>query len=1017
MTRRMRVRVTAVRFLFPLAVLFLFPVLALAQQASGNIEGIVKDNTGAVIAGAEVIVTSTDTGLKRTLQTDTAGAYRFPSLDVGKYNLKVAAQGFAPVERTGVLVQVGRTVTLDLELQVGNVGDEVVTVTAEAPVVETTRTQVSALVDQRSISDLPVNGRNFQDFILLTPGVSSDPRLGDISFGGLRGTNNSLQIDGSDNNNTFFGQSLGRTGSGRAPYQFSKDAVREFQVNTNSYSAEYGRAGGAVVNVVTKSGTNDFHGGGFFFLRDRSLNAEEPFTKGRRAELISLRRFEEAGRLVKPRNRFYQFGAIASGPIVKDKAFFFFNYDGQRNSEPNSVIFGVQPPNDPASLQAAQLLSQFLGTYQRQFNQDVFLGKVDYQVSSSNRLSVRYNHQDFEGTNLESSGQTSALEHTGNSNVKTDTITANLTSIVTPQVINEFRFQFARDMEPGQANSDKPEAVISLGGSTVLLIGRNNFSPRETTIKRYQFIDSVSYTVGKHAFKFGIDMNKEDIKNFFPGFFAGQYRFTSFADFLDGKPSGGFQQAFPGSGTTGPLSNPDIFEISFYAQDDWRITQRLKFYYGFRYDYQNLKESEIRNPDIQLQRAGLSTRGVNQDKNNIGPRLGIAYDLTGDGKTVVRAGYGVFYSRIPSILTGTVITQNGIQVVNLTFPASASPTYPFKFSEQPRGLTPGRPNIFVYQKDFQSPFIQQGSFGIERELPGGIGLNVSYLLVKGSSLTRVRDINLGIPVPTVVPISTGGSFVVNRFPSTRPFSGFTRISLVESAASSIYHGMTVQANKRFSYNFQFLASYTYSKALDDKPDATTVVPGSSGDELKIVQNTLRPGEDRGPGESDVKHRFVLSGVYDLNIARSLNKTSGLAKAILDGYSISGIFNARSGSPFNATVGGDLNNDGNRASDRVPGVGRNTLRGPNFYQVDLRLSKSFRPTERTKLEFIAEGFNLFNRTNIVGIETNRFLLGTTSTGGPLLIPNARFMAPTQSTGNRIGGSGANRQFQLALKFDF
>jgi outer membrane receptor protein involved in Fe transport len=593
----------------------------------------------------------------------------------------------------------------------------------------------------------------------------------------------------------------------------------------------------------------------------------------------------------------------------------------------------------------------------------------------------------------------------------------NLTSILTSQIINEARFQYARDMEPGSANSDNPEAVVSLGGSTVLLIGRNNFSPRETTIKRYQFIDSVSYTAGKHAFKFGIDINKENIKNFFPGFFSGQYRFTSFADFVDGKPSGGYQQAFAGPGTTGPNSNPDIFEISFYGQDDWRITQRVKFYYGLRYDYQKLEEPKISNPDPQLQRAGLNTANLDQDRNNIGPRVGLAIDLTGDGKTVLRAGYGLFYSRIPSILTGTAITQNGIQVVNLTFPASGSPTYPMSFSSRPTGVTPGRPNIFVYQREFEVPVVQQGSFGIERELPGGIGLGVSYLLVKGSKLTRVRDINLGTPVPTVVPIAGGGSFVVNRFPSVRPFSNFSRISFVESAAGSIYHGLTIQANKRFSNNFQFLLSYTYSKAIDDKPDATAVVPGSSGDELKIVQNTLDPGADRGPGESDVKHRFVLSGVYDLNFARAFNLSSGLAKTILDGYSLSGIFNARSGAPFNATVGGDLNNDGNRATDRVPGVGRNTLRGPNFYQVDLRLSKSFKPTENTRIELIAEGFNLFNRTNIVGIETNQFLLGTTSTGGPLLIPNKRFQAPTQSTGNRIGGSGANRQFQLALKFDF
>jgi len=218
-------------------------VIALAQQASGNIEGIVKDNTGAVIAGAEVVVTSLDTSASRTVQTNETGFYRVPSLNVGRYSVKVTAQGFSPTERTGIVVTVGSVLSVDIGLEVGNAGGEIVTITAEAPVVETTRTQVATTVDERSVADLPVNGRNFIEFALLTPGVSSDPRSGDISFGGLRGTNNSLQIDGSDNNNTFFGQSLGRSGSGRAPYQFSKDAVKEFQVNTNSYAAEYGRAG------------------------------------------------------------------------------------------------------------------------------------------------------------------------------------------------------------------------------------------------------------------------------------------------------------------------------------------------------------------------------------------------------------------------------------------------------------------------------------------------------------------------------------------------------------------------------------------------------------------------------------------------------------------------------------------------------------------------------------------------------------------------------------------------------
>lgn len=978
------------------------PVAVFAQQSSGNIEGIVKDSSGAVISGAEITVNNVETGLTRTFQTDEAGRYRFASLAVGSYNIKINAQGFAPTERQGVLVQVGKTVTFDISLEVGSSNSELVTVTAQAPVIDTTRTQVSSVVDSRSVKDLPVNGRNFQEFILLTAGVTTDPRGGDISFGGLRGTNNSLQIDGSDNNNTFFGQTLGRTGSGRAPYQFSKDAVREFQVNTNAYSAEYGRAGGAVINVVTKSGTNDYHGNAFIFFRDRSLNAEEPFAKA-------------AGRL-KPRNRFYQFGTTFSGPVTKDRTFFFFNYDGQRNSEPNPVLL---PPNflvppDPASQQALSQLAPSFGTYDRKFDQDVFLGKVDHRFNANNQLSVRYNYQRFTGQNLENSGQTSALEHTGNSNVRTQTITTNLTTILNPKTVNEFRFQYARDSQPGLANSNNPEADIRQGALTLIQIGRNNFSPRETTINRYQFIDNVSYTAGKHAFKFGVDFNVERIFNFFPGLFSGSYLFTSLADFADGRPSGGFRQAFAGPGTNGPVSRPNNFEFSFYAQDDWRITDRLKIYYGLRYDYQDITEPSLTNPDRQLAAAGIDTGRLEQDRNNFGPRVGFAYDLTGDSKTVIRGGYGIFYSRTPSILSGTVITQNGIQVQNLFFPASNTGpiVYPFKFDAPPTGATPSRPSIFAYDRNFVQPYVQQASFGVERELPGNIGVSVSYLFVKGTKLPRVTDINLNAPIPTAIALTTGGSINVDRFSTTRPFTNFNRIMLVASDSSSNYHGLLLQASKRYSRNFQALVSYTYSKVIDDRPDATTVVVGT--DDAKIVQNSLNPGLDRGPGDSDLRHRFVLSGVYDLNFATAFGAQNSIAKQLFDGFSLSGIFTATSGRAFNANVGGDINNDGNPRNDRSPFVGRNTLRSPNFYQVDMRFSKFIKPSETTKIQFIAEAFNLFNRTNIATINTNQFLINTAVPGQIRLQPNPAFLSPVTSSGN---ARGANRQFQLALQFEF
>jgi hypothetical protein len=749
--------------------------------------------------------------------------------------------------------------------------------------------------------------------------------------------------------------------------------------------------------VVTKSGTNDYHGGAFIFFRDRSLNAEEPIAKSRRQP--------------KGRNRFYQFGAVFSGPIVKDKTFFFFNYDGQRNNEPNPVFPGGALPTDPVSLGVLnQLRSQgVFDSYDREFNQDVFLGKVDHQLTNRDRLTVRYNRQNFRGTNLENSGNQSAFEHSGNSNVKSDTLTANLTSVFTSRLVNDFRFQYGRDDQPGSANGSRPEAVIRAGSTAVISFGQNSFSPRQTLLNRYQFIDSISYTAGNHAFKFGVDVNVEKIKNFFPGNFSGIYNFTSLADFADGTPSGGYVQNFPGAGTTGPLSRPNQLEISFYVQDDWRINSRVKFYYGLRYDYQKLEEPQIDNQNPQLFNNNIRTNRLNQDLNNFGPRLGLAYTLTNDNKTVLRAGYGVFYSRTPAIVTGTAITNNGIQVQSFALPGNLAPTYPNILTTPPVGVT-ARQNIFFYDENFVAPLIQQGSVGLERELPGGIGVTVSYLLVKGSHLLRVRDINLNQARQVPFTLSNGQVLFADRLQG-RPFSSFNRVNMIASDANSIYHGMSLQVTKRYANNFQFLFSYTFSKAIDDRPDSTAVVVGA--DDPKFLTNPLRPDLDRGPGDTDVTHRAVVSGVLDLNFTKYTNLTSGFARAVLDGYSLSGIFTGTSGRPFNATVPFDLNADGNSRTDRAPNVGRNTLRGPKFYQLDMRLSKSFRPTEKTKIEFIGEAFNLLNRTNIATFDTNIFLLDAAS---GRLVPNRALGTPITSVPGGQG-KGANRQFQLALKFDF
>src|SRR5215213_2244616 len=364
-------------------------VFAQSQATTGDIEGRVLDPQGAVIPRASVTATNQATGLEKSATTDDEGNFRIILLPPGSYMLKASgAQGFQAVSVRNVTVTVGSETTLDIALAVGG-ATETITIIDEPPVVETGRTSIATTVNERSIQNLPINGRNFQDFSTLSPGVIRDPRGGDLSVGGQRGTLNSLQVDGVDNNNTFFGQALGRGGV-RPPYQFSEESVQEFQVNQNGFSAEFGRAGGAVVNVVTKSGTNVFHGGLFEYLRDESLNANDPGTKATQARRGLPNK--------RPASRINQFGGRLGGPVIENKAFFFFTYDVQRSDIPQVL----DVPNLSAAPAAAQnILVPKLNTYQVGRNQDVFLGKTDISLNQSHQLSLRYNHQDFTGQNNE----------------------------------------------------------------------------------------------------------------------------------------------------------------------------------------------------------------------------------------------------------------------------------------------------------------------------------------------------------------------------------------------------------------------------------------------------------------------------------------------------------------------------------------------------------------------------------------------------------------------------------------
>ncbi len=952
----------------------------------------------------KVSAVNQNTGLERVAETSEAGLYSLVRLPVGVYRITLEKSGFKTARRENVTVGVGSATTLDLALEIGAAA-ETVTVSADGASLETTRSQTATTVNEKLVRDLPINGRNFLDFTTLTPGVVRDPRGGDLSFGGQRGTVNSFLIDGADSNNLFFGQSTGRQGV-RNPYAVSQDAVQEFQVSTNGYSAEVGRAAGGVVNVITKSGTNDLHGGGFFFYRDTNLNANNAINK--------------ANNRPRAPYKFRQFGGNVGGPVIKNKAFFFFNYDGQRNSEP-IVVFappGLIPvlPTLPAEAQAAfrSLESTYFKNYSRGLNNDVYLSKVDWNISSNQTLNVRWNANRFTGLNFENAGNQRSAEATGDSKVITDSIIATYTRVIGTNKVFDLRYNYTRDDQPGEANSAAPETTVQQSGQNVITFGRNNFSPRYTNSKRSQIISTLSYTFGRHTMKFGGDMNFERIVNFFPGQFSGVYLFTSLLDYAQRRPTQ-FQQALAGPGTNGATSNPNINEYAFFVQDQWRVSDRLTLNLGLRYDLFDPAKPPFQNPDPRLAQAGVVTNRLDLDKNNFGPRLGFAYRVFNSERMVLRGGWGLFYGRTPSILTGTVHTNNGVQVQNYSFTGAGVPvTYPNILAAIP---TAGRVpvNIFAFASGFQQPQTQQASLNVETRL-GTYIFTVGYLGVFGSNLNRSRDINLApmqlftgqLCTTTVAaaPCASSGPFPYYRRTAPRPVEGYTRITSAENSADSNYNGVFFQLSKRLGESFQVQTSYTFSKVIDNAPEGTAVLPNNGGDDAKIAWDTLNLGLERGLGDSDVRHRWVMSGVWDINYARKLD--SAAAKLILGDWQLSSIVQAQSGRVFSRRIGQDLNNDGNLANERVPFVGRNTLRLPAFATLDLRLSKDIPlwKESRVKLKLIGEAFNLTNRSNITGRNGVQYNVNLTNFE---FRPNSAYLFDT--------AAGDPRIVQLALKLNF
>jgi hypothetical protein len=482
--------------------------------------------------------------------------------------------------------------------------------------------------------------------------------------------------------------------------------------------------------------------------------------------------------------------------------------------------------------------------------------------------------------------------------------------------------------------------------------------------------------------------------------------FQTLAGYATGVPNGAgdtFAQAFPGDGTSGPRTNPDIREYSFFAQDEWRASDAVTVNLGLRYDLQKFAQPPVRNPDAQLAAAGIDTSVLNTDTNTIGPRLGIAWAPVGR-RYVVRAGYGIFFGRTPSIMVGTAHSNNGINVQTITFAGSAGnpvPTYPNRFPTIPAGVALPRPTIFAFDPDYQNARTQQASTGLEWEWMPNTSVSVTYLFVKGDDLPRSTDVNIGPATPVTFNVAGTGESLAHYQFAAGPFPSFTRVVSFQSTAESRYNGITVELNRRFSQGSQYRVGYTFGKVVDNAPDATAVVPEGT-DDRKFASNPADFDTDRTVGNNDQRHRLVGSVIYTTDTFAA--RFGGFMEDVLRDWTLSAIYTIQSGQPYSAYVSTDINRDFNRFNDIAPGTTRNEFRYPTQSSFDPRVARNIGLGGTRALTLIWEAFNLFNHANYNVVNQTLYTVS-----GTTLTRNSLFAQRLGQTDPRI--------MQLAVKFSF
>ncbi len=1079
--------------------------------SSGDIRGTVTDPSGAVLPKVTVVVVESEKGLRRTAVTDDTGQYRVTGLPPATYDVSAGLHGFDTAVRKGVTITIGQTVIADFQLKVSSVATEV-EVTAAAPVVDTSQGQQAETINEQFIKDLPINRRDYLTYTLLVPGVSDSTRLASdvdfrvkqtpqsgLSFYGSNGRGNSVTVDGGEFNDD----------SGGVRPNLSQDAVQEFQINRSNYSAELGGASGASINIVSKSGSNQVHGSLSGFFRNDAFDARNPFSFSQAlqpGQTFNPAAPDTQSQPIKDTLSRQQFGGTLGFPIKKDKTFMFLAFEGLRQDAQNAVplltntnIF--RPQSDPANnqvailsgltarggalvpcisnpptmlpaaacaaaltsaltiapatgLRNAFLVNQFEsngGLFSYNTREYLASGRFDHQFSDKNQVFLRYSYvHDLE----ENPDVQSLTGFSRGSSIHTydSTVQGAWFHLFGPNTSNEARAQWNYNSfnvipnQPGEVGLDIPGFAN---------LGTQIFLPNLTIVRRYEFADNLTMIRGHHGMKFGGSVllrgNHTESHTFFPGRFVfGSLPGGLLSPCLAAPAACGLTGVSPAtlnSLQSVSLGLPQFYQQGFdnpvysnrrpftagYWQDSWTIRPNFTLNYGIRYE-------------LDTQYGNLNT-----DKDNFAPRVSFAWDPFKDHKTVVRGGYGIFYSpvyaQIPNVVQ-TLGVVNGFRQIAQVFvpltgvpgsppsltsalifqtlfaqgkvacttpaPGSAACITPADLTQFGIGVThtgpvPPLSVVFSGQPDYQNPYSQQGEFGIEREIYKGVSISASYIYVHTLKLPAPIDINL-LPAPFV---PAGPANIPIRQWSTSPGFPCAGAAIVtcfvnplllqsdqySSVGSALYEGGILEIKKRFSNHFALIGNYTYSKAIDQVTDFNTDY--GPNDQTNLAA-------ERGLSTFDQRHKVVVAAVLE-SPWKGGNGASP-AERIFSGFQLSPILRYNSAHPFNLLAGTNVNNDRHSTTDRPPGAGRNTGIGPDYFDFDMRLTRQFRFGEKMRLQLMAEGFNIFNRTNfgsvnnVVGVIAPPFNLSGTSSA-----------SPSQPLG--FTSAQPMRQLQFGVRFSF